>query len=174
MPSPAAQVIKMAAFNRQSTTLSYRILRKCLAAAALLALGCSCAVFASAQTAPSVTGNPRVDKLLGQMTLDEKIALIHGSGEDPSTNQGQAGYLAPIPRLGIPSLRLADGPPGVLTRVRSAAPTATMGLAATFSREAERHSDRAGSAVARRGRGAAAFHQHRSGCDVQPRLQHLW
>lgn len=135
MPTPAPQAIKMATYDRQNTTLSYRIVRKCLAAAALLAFGCSFALFASAQTAPKVTGNPRVDKLLGQMTLDEKIALIHGSGEDPSTNQGQAGYVAPIPRLGIPSLRLADGPPGVLTRVRSAAPTATMGLAATFSRE---------------------------------------
>jgi beta-glucosidase len=32
-------------------------------------------------------------------------------------------------------MRFADGPPGILTRLPSAAPTATMGLAATFSRE---------------------------------------
>lgn len=88
-----------------------------------------------ATVAIAVTGNPRVDKLLSEMTLREKIDMIHGSHEDPATFQGQAGYLASIPRLGIPSLRLADGPPGVLTRVPSTALTATMGVAATFSRE---------------------------------------
>lgn len=90
---------------------------------------------ASARSVIVVTGNPRVDKLLSEMTLREKIGMIHGSHEDPATFQGQAGYLAGIPRLGIPSLRLADGPPGVLTRVPSTALTATLGVAATFSRE---------------------------------------
>lgn len=90
---------------------------------------------ASVKSAVVVTGDARVDKLLSEMTLEEKIGMIHGSHEDPSTFQGQAGYLPGIPRLGIPSLRLADGPPGVLTRVPSTALTATMGLAATFSRE---------------------------------------
>ena len=84
---------------------------------------------------PVVTGDPRVDNLLSQMTLAEKISLIHGTHEDPSTYQGQAGYLAGIPRLGIPALRFADGPPGVLTRHPSQAETATMGVAATFSRQ---------------------------------------
>jgi beta-glucosidase len=82
-----------------------------------------------------VTGNARVDHLLGQMTLDEKIAMVHGTGEDNSTYQGQAGYLPGVKRLGIPPMRFADGPPGVLTRVPSIAPTSTMGLAGTFSRE---------------------------------------
>ena len=84
---------------------------------------------------PGITGNVRVDHLLGQMTLDEKIAMIHGTGEDASTSQGVAGYLPGIKRLGIPPMRFADGPPGILTRVPSLAPTSTMGLAATFSRE---------------------------------------
>lgn len=87
----------------------------------------------AAQTAPVVTGDARVDRLLSRMTLDEKITLIHGTHEDPRVYQGQAGYLAGIPRLGIPSLRFADGPPGVLTRVPSQGETATMGVAATFS-----------------------------------------
>lgn len=87
-----------------------------------------------AQQAP-ITGNARVDHLLGEMTLDEKIALIHGTGEDAKTYQGEAGYLAGVPRLGIPPMRFADGPPGVLTRVPSIAPTCTMGVAATFSRQ---------------------------------------
>src|ERR1700690_4459798 len=90
--------------------------------------------FAQTGAIPAVTGNPKVDKLLSQMTLAEKIAMIHGAAEPPATDQGQAGYLPGIPRLGIPSLRMADGPPGVLTRHPSTAETATMGLAATFSR----------------------------------------
>ena len=45
------------------------------------------------------------------------------------------GYTVGVPRLGIPGLRLADGPPGVLTRHPSHAETATMGVAATFSRK---------------------------------------
>jgi beta-glucosidase len=87
---------------------------------------------------PVVTGDARVDRLLSNLTLDEKLKLIHGTQEDPAVYQGQAGYLAGIPRLGIPGLRFADGPPGVLTRVPSQAETATMGVAATFSiRDAE-------------------------------------
>jgi beta-glucosidase len=90
---------------------------------------------AVSQSIPVVTGNAKVDKLLSQMTLEEKIGMIHGAAEPPTTDQGQAGYLPGIPRLGIPSLRMADGPPGVLTRYPSTAETCTMGLAATFSRE---------------------------------------
>jgi beta-glucosidase len=88
---------------------------------------------AVAQAVPVVTGDARVDKLLSQMTLQEKLTLIHGTHEDPSVYQAQAGYLAGIPRLGIPGLRFADGPPGVLTRHPSQGETATMGVAATFS-----------------------------------------
>ena len=97
-----------------------------LALSAGLALG---------QSVPVVTGDARVDKLLSQMTLNEKLTLIHGTPEDPAVYQGQAGYLAGIPRLGIPGLRFADGPPGVLTRHPSPGETATMGVAATFSRK---------------------------------------
>ncbi len=92
----------------------------------------------ASQSVPSVTGDARVDKLLSQMTLQEKLTLIHGAHEDPGVYQGQAGYLAGVPRLHIPGLRFADGPPGVLTRHPSQGETATMGVAATFSaRDAE-------------------------------------
>lgn len=94
-----------------------------------------CATFACAQSVPVVTGDARVDQLLSQMTLEEKLKLIHGTHEDPAVYQGQAGYLGGIPRLNIPGLRFADGPPGVLTRHRSQGETATMGVAATFSRK---------------------------------------
>lgn len=88
-----------------------------------------------AQTqAQRLAAQARVQRLLQQMTLAEKLSLIHGAPEPSASSQGQAGYWPGLPRLGIPPLRLADGPPGVLTRVPSTGMTATMGLAATFSR----------------------------------------
>ncbi len=103
--------------------------------AALLLLLLTLGIRSARAQDPVITGNARVDHLLAHMTLDEKISIIHGTGEDASTYQGQAGYLPGISRLGIPPMRFADGPPGVLTRVPSIAPTSTMGVAATFSRE---------------------------------------
>jgi len=96
-----------------------------------------CASFSWSQgqrAASVITGNARVDRLLSEMSLDEKISLLHGLDEPSDTSQGEAGYVPGIPRLGIPALRLADGPPGILTRVPSTAPPSTMALAATFSR----------------------------------------
>jgi beta-glucosidase len=101
-----------------------------LTSAFVLAAAAGCA-----QSVPIVTGDARVDKLLSQMTLEEKIKLIDGTHEDPAVYQGQAGYMAGVPRLGIPGLRFADGPPGVLSRHPSHAETATMGVAATFNRK---------------------------------------
>jgi beta-glucosidase len=66
------------------------------------------------------------------MTLAEKLTFIHDGPEDPASYQGQAGYIGGVSRLDIPGLRLADGPPGILTRHPSQAETATMGVAATF------------------------------------------
>jgi beta-glucosidase len=87
-----------------------------------------------AQTIPAdKADDARIDRLLKQLTLEEKMDLIRGGIEDASVYQGQAGYLPGVPRLHIPSLRFADGPPGVLTRVPAQAETATMGVAATFS-----------------------------------------
>ncbi|MET0391424.1 MAG: glycoside hydrolase family 3 C-terminal domain-containing protein [Polyangiales bacterium] len=78
----------------------------------------------------------RVDALIARMTLDEKLAMIEGDDEaDTPDRQYQAGYLPGVPRLGIPALRLSDGPPGVATRQPSTGMTCTMGLAATFSVE---------------------------------------
>ena len=103
----------------------------------------SLAISSFAQNAsPAVTGVARVDKLLSQMTPEEKMGLIRGASEPPATNQGQAGYLPGVPRLGIPPIRMSDGPPGVLTRYPSMAETATMGVAATFSvKDAEQNGE---------------------------------
>ena len=99
----------------------------------LFLIAATCDISGKAQNSiPVVTSNARVDKLLSEMTLEEKMALIRGARENPETDQGQAGYLTGVPRLGIPPIRMSDGPPGVLTRNPSQAETATMGLAATF------------------------------------------
>ena len=107
--------------------------RNRLRAVAIVGALTCCVSLLFAQSVPGVTGDTRVDTLLSRMNLAEKLTLIHGTKEDPAVYQGQAGYLAGIPRLGIPGLRFADGPPGVLTRHPSQAETATMGVAATFS-----------------------------------------
>jgi beta-glucosidase len=112
-----------------------RFPRTIWAGAVLTALVLTGLRMTAAQTVPVVTGDARVDALLNLMTLEEKLKLIHGTQEDPKFYQGQAGYLAGIPRLGIAGLRFADGPPGVLTRQPSPVDTATMGVAATFSRK---------------------------------------
>src|ERR1700757_1907326 len=61
----------------------------------------------------SLSPQQRADLLLKEMTLDEKIAMVHGVGDPPLPVEGYAGYVPPNPRLGIPALRLADGRAGV-------------------------------------------------------------
>ncbi|MEA3150680.1 MAG: beta-glucosidase, partial [Gammaproteobacteria bacterium] len=124
--------------EKQPCTPESRSLRSAITAfiglaAALTITALQCAELPVDESRGRVTGEARVNKLLAEMTLEEKIALIQGSEEDASTDQGQAGYLPGVKRLGVPGLRLADGPPGILTRLPSPAPTSTMGLAATFS-----------------------------------------
>jgi beta-glucosidase len=92
-------------------------------------------VIAAGFVSPAHAKTDRVDRLLSHMTLDEKLGMLSGEPEPSATNEFQAGYLEGIPRLGIPSLRLADGPPGVASRRLSTGMTQTMGVAATFSRD---------------------------------------
>ncbi|MDN3296539.1 beta-glucosidase [Streptomyces ficellus] len=78
--------------------------------------------------APAPAG--RVDELLAALTLDEKLTFLHGA-KDPRS-LGQAGWIPGVPRLGIPPLRLADGPAGVRVRARATALPAPVMLAAAF------------------------------------------
>ena len=56
----------------------------------------------------------RAAALLAQMTLDEKVDMLHGE-----LNNFYGFYNAPIERLGIPALTMADGPAG--TRIANPA-----------------------------------------------------
>ena len=75
----------------------------------------------------------RVQHLLSQMSRADKMAIIRGAKEPEDVYQGQAGWIAGVPRLGIPDLRFADGPPGVLVRQASTGMPSTLSMAATFS-----------------------------------------
>jgi len=64
----------------------------------------------------SLTPDQRADLVMAQMTLDEKIALVHGTGgfaQSGARSNGGAGVVEGIPRLGLPDLQLADSAVGV-------------------------------------------------------------
>ncbi|AZP16248.1 glycoside hydrolase family 3 protein [Streptomyces aquilus] len=85
---------------------------------------------------PGHGAGPRVERLLARLTLDEKISLLHGATDPVSL--GQAGYVPGVARLGIPPLRLADGPAGVrVTRHATALPAPVL-LASAFDPELAR------------------------------------
>ena len=58
--------------------------------------------FGQQQLDPGV--ETKIDGLLKQLTLEEKIGMIHGNSSFTSTG---------VPRLGIPELTTSDGPHGV-------------------------------------------------------------
>jgi len=89
----------------------------------------------------------RVERLISQLTLDEKLSLLHGA-PDPAP-LGQAGHLPGVPRLGIPPLRLADGPAGVRVTAPATALPAPVLLASAFDPGLAR---RYGQVIGREGR----------------------
>jgi beta-glucosidase len=84
-----------------------------------LMLASVCSVYA--QTAARDKNAARVDQhvqdLLKRMTLEEKATMLSGSGWMES---------APIPRLGIPAIKMADGPMGVRSWMGSSALTSSV------------------------------------------------
>ena len=97
----------------------------------LIACGAGTSPPASAQSVrpwmnASLPPDVRADLVIEQLTLDEKIQLVHGIGWGPlkagspipQDNNGGAGEVLGIARLGIPSLQQADSAVGV----RMAAP----------------------------------------------------
>ena len=70
---------------------------------------------------PSLSPDERAGMVVKQMTLDEKISLLHGTGMEglgPMSplavhSNGGAGYVVGIPRLGIPAIQMSDAAYGV-------------------------------------------------------------
>ena len=69
----------------------------------------------------SLSADERADLVIKEMTLDEKIALLHGVGmptdeavtpENAASNRG-VGYDVGVPRLGIPGIDMSDAAYGV-------------------------------------------------------------
>jgi beta-glucosidase len=88
-----------------------------LGTAAMLAMG-------AAPSGPwmdkSLPPDRRADLVMEQMTLDEKLGLVHGGSAyagqatpQPTQSLGGAGFVPGIPRLGIPDFQMTDGRSGV-------------------------------------------------------------
>lgn len=78
---------------------------------------------ASCSSTPQL-GKDSIDDVIAAMTPEEKVHLVIGTGMDTGSDEavvgetrnlvpGAAGTTYPIPRLGIPSVVLADGPAGL-------------------------------------------------------------
>ncbi len=111
----------------QLSVFTQRLLR-CASAAVLLVAS---SAFAQNSPAPKADNRPWMDKSLSpdqradlvikQMTLDEKMNFVHGTGwnglregaEIPKGSLGGAGYVQGVPRLGIPGINMADSAVGV-------------------------------------------------------------
>ncbi len=105
--------------------------------------------FAVAQDAPAAAAaaqeaRARADSLVAQMTLDEKIKLLHGlfppmaEGKTEETLVPSAGHFDALPRLGIPTIRETDASLGVANQVEqrkgdtATALPSSLATAATF------------------------------------------
>jgi beta-glucosidase len=70
---------------------------------------------------PNLSPDERATLVLKQMTLDEKISLLHGTGMAglgpvsplAEKSNGGAGYVVATPRLGIPAIQMSDAAYGV-------------------------------------------------------------
>jgi beta-glucosidase len=110
---------------------------------------CIAAVSMSVVATLGVTsaGAADIDALLQAMTLEQKVSFLHGASDPESL--GQAGYIPGVPELGIPPLRLADGPAGVRVRATATAMPAPVALASSFDPGLAR---RFGEVIGREGR----------------------
>lgn len=73
---------------------------------------------------PQLPVEQRVQDLLARMTIEEKASMLSGAGWMESV---------PIPRLGIPAIKMADGPMGIRSWLGSSAITSAPGAKQAFS-----------------------------------------
>ncbi len=72
-------------------------------------------------TNSSLSPDERASLVVKEMTLDEKISLLHGTGMEGLSpmsplavkSNGGAGYVVGVPRLGIPAIQMSDAAYGV-------------------------------------------------------------
>jgi beta-glucosidase len=88
----------------------------------------------------SLSPDQRADLVIAQMTLDEKIQLVHGGQSQLNRSNGGAGWTPGIERLGIPDINMADSAVGVtrgaaMGRYSTLLPS-TLGLAACWDLKA--------------------------------------
>ena len=81
----------------------------------------NCGMAQSAPQKPDVES--RIDSILDKMTVEEKIDMLGGVNDF---------YTRPIPRLGVPSLKMSDGPMGVHDYGLTTAYPAVIALAASW------------------------------------------
>jgi beta-glucosidase len=97
----------------------------------------------------SLSPDQRADMVLQQMTLDEKIDLLHGQGmlgwegkpmPNANLSNGGAGFVVGVPRLGIPLIQMDDAAYGVRFSARngrySTAMPSNLGSAASWDPQA--------------------------------------
>ena len=53
-----------------------------------------------------------IQEIVDQMTLEEKISMVHGESGKDAPGIPYVGYLPGLPRLSIPPLRMQNGPSG--------------------------------------------------------------
>ncbi len=66
----------------------------------------------------AMSPDARADLVIKELTLEEKISLLHGQGMSfgqtgPTSSNGGAGYSNAVPRVGIPAIQMADSAYGV-------------------------------------------------------------
>ena len=76
------------------------------------------------------TINKKVNALLKTMTTEEKYTFLGGNGTGDT--EGNAGYLKGVPRLGVPMIKMYDGPAGLLYPQDTTNPPQEQMLAATW------------------------------------------
>jgi beta-glucosidase len=146
--------------GKASATIGFRVLAACVAAI----LGLATTLFAQHRMHgqpvkedrnhpwmnASLSPDERAGMVLKEMTLDEKIDLLHGMGmpgwprevqnPEPELGNGGAGFVLGVPRLGIPIIQMSDAASGVRSSAEngrySTALPANVAAAASWDTEA--------------------------------------
>ncbi len=79
----------------------------------------------------------KVEGLLRAMTKEEKYSLLGGIAANQSATGDGTGYLKGIPRLGVPEIRMWDGPRGIISNgaLETTLPASEMSVASSFSEQ---------------------------------------